>query len=325
PEPFLDISDRVTPRRNLFEETGLLGLAFPPDYLSKRYFYVNYTDRAGDTVIARYRADVDPDRADPASEQILLAIDQPHANHNGGKLAFGPDGFLYIGMGDGGSAFDPMNLAQDGRSLLGKILRVAVEPDLPQVLAAPDNPFVHDPACHPFIWALGLRNPWRFSFDRATGDLWIGDVGQDSLEEVNVQPAASRGGENYGWSLLEGSRCLRPGCESGELTPPVVEYDHSEGCAVVGGHVYRGSRAPALRGDYLYADFCSGRIWALRRWESGWANRLLLATGLAISALGEDPAGEVYVADFLGGDVYVVSGPAPSRVFPPRARRPAPR
>ena len=304
PAPFLDISSRTRGGG----ERGLLGLAFPPEYARKRHFYINYTNLQGHTVIARYRTTSNPDVTDPASEQILLTIDQPYSNHNGGQLRFGPDGYLWIGMGDGGSGGDPQNNAQSKQSLLGKMLRVDVESDLTQVRIPPDNPFVGDSSYQPAIWALGLRNPWRFSFDRATGDLWIADVGQNRAEEIDFQPAANRGGENYGWSLMEGLECYRPACSAAGLVLPVLEYGRSEGCSVTGGFVYRGSRSPALRGTYLYGDYCSGRIWGLRREGERWVNRLLLDTELAISTFGEDEAGEVYVAGHGGGTVDVITG-----------------
>lgn len=292
PTPFLDIRNRVASGG----ERGLLGLAFPPDYAARRSFYVNYTDLAGDTVVARYRVSAGPNVAEAGSEEILLHIDQPFANHNGGQLRFGPDGYLYVGMGDGGSANDPMNNAQNRQSLLGKMLRFNPE-------ASP---------VRPEIWALGLRNPWRFSFDRATGDLWIADVGQNRAEEVNFQPASSAGGENYGWALMEGLRCLRAGCNTAGLTLPVVEYERADGCSVTGGHVYRGRRWGSLRGTYVYGDYCSGKIWGIRREGAGWVNRLLLDSELAISAFGEDEQGELYAADHLRGDIYrLEAGRAP--------------
>ncbi len=304
PAPFLDIRNRTVGSG----ERGLLGLAFPPGYSGKRYFYVNYTNLAGDTVIARYRTTADPNVADPASETVLLTIVQPYANHNGGQLRFGPDGYLYVGMGDGGSGGDPQNNGQSRRTLLGKMLRLDVESDLVRVLIPPDNPFVNDDAARPEIWAIGLRNPWRFSFDRATGDLWIADVGQNRAEEIDFQPASSRGGENYGWNLMEGMQCYRSGCNTTGLTLPVVEYVRSEGCSVTGGFVYRGRESPGLRGTYLYGDFCTGRIWGLRRQGDLWNNRLLLASGLSISTFGEDEAGEILVADY-GGAIYRIAGP----------------
>ncbi|MBI3281836.1 MAG: PQQ-dependent sugar dehydrogenase [Acidobacteria bacterium] len=308
--PFLDIVDRVRSGG----ERGLLSVVFPPDYARKRYFYVNYTDTpGGHTVVARYRTLDDPDLADRASEEQLLYIQQPYANHNGGGMTFGPDGFLYIGMGDGGSAGDPQNNAQRPEVLLGKMLRIDVESGQRPYAVPPSNPFAGDSRYRAEIWALGLRNPWRFSFDRETRDLWIADVGQNRAEEVNFQPAASRGGENYGWHTMEGLRCFNPpaGCDQSGLTLPVVEYTRSDGISVTGGFVYRGGSYPDLRGIYLYGDYGSGNIWGLRREEAGWENRLLLRSGLAISSFGEDEGGELYVANHRG-DVYLVTAGAPA-------------
>ncbi len=305
PEPFLDISSRTIGEG----ESGLLGLAFPPDYARKQYFYVNYTDLNGDTIIARYRLTPVPDRADADSETILLKIPQPYSNHNGGQIRFGPDGYLYIGMGDGGGGGDQLGHAQNKQSLLGKMLRVDTESDLTRLRVPPDNPFVNDTAWHPFIWALGLRNPWRFTFDRANRDMWIGDVGQDRAEEVSRQPGSSRGGENYGWNRMEGLQCFEGECSRAGLTLPVLEYDRTDGCCVIGGYVYRGSRSPGLRGTYLYGDHCSGRIWGLRRDGDEWVNRRLLDAGFFISTFGEDEAGEVYVADHGRGEIHRISGP----------------
>ncbi len=292
----------------------MLGLAFPPGYARKQYFYVNYTDLRGNTVIARYRTTANPDIADAASETILMAIEQPYPNHNGGQVRFGPDGYLYIGMGDGGSAGDPQNRAQNPQTRLGKMLRVDVETDLSGVRIPPDNPFVNDSRYLPEIWALGLRNPWRFSFDRATKDLWIADVGQGRFEEVDFQTASSRGGENYGWNRTEGLECYPSGnnCNRDGITLPVIAYSHAEGCSVTGGFVYRGNRLPALRGMYLYGDYCSGKIWALSRENGRISNRLLLSTPYTISTFGEDAAGEIYVADHGRGEIYLFGAGAPA-------------
>jgi uncharacterized protein (TIGR03437 family) len=299
PSPFLDIRDRTRPGG----ERGLLGLAFPPKYFRKQYFYVDYTDLTGTTTIARYRTTANPDVADPQSEQILLTINQPFANHNGGQLRFGPDGYLYIGMGDGGSANDPLGNGQNPNALLGKILRMDVESN------------VNAQEYIPEIWAIGLRNPWRFSFDRTTGDLWIADVGQDRYEEVDFQPASSPGGENYGWNIMEGLHCLRPGCSMDGLTLPIVEYSHADGCSVTGGFVYRGARSPSLQGTFIYGDYCSGKIWGVRREGGQWVNRLLLESGLTITTFGEDEAGEIYVADQNGGAIDAIT--APGTINPP--------
>jgi glucose/arabinose dehydrogenase len=306
--PFLDLSNRVSTGG----ERGLLGLAFPPNYASKGYFYVNYTNTAGNTVIARYRLTDNPNIANPNSEEVILTIPQPFANHNGGQLAFGPDGYLYIGMGDGGGTGDPLNNAQNAQSLLGKILRIDVESGVAPYAIPTTNPFTvsNDPnnQYRDEIWALGLRNPWRFSFDRITGDLYIGDVGQNAVEEIDFQSATSKGGENYGWNIMEGSS--RYNNSTGNLTGlvlPVAEYDHSLGISVTGGMVYRGLNEPSLQGVYLYGDFGSGRIWGLRPNSTGWEDTLLLDSPYGISAFGEDQAGNLYLADYFNGGIYSIS------------------
>ncbi len=296
-------------------ERGLLGLAFPPDYANDGRFYVNYTDLDGDTRIARYRVSAgDPDRADPGSAEVLLTVDQPYSNHNGGMLAFGPDGMLYVGMGDGGAAGDPENRAQDGRTLLGKLLRLDVSP--PSGYAVPaDNPYVGKPP-RDEIWALGLRNPWVFAFDGATGDLWIADVGQDEREEIDFAPAGEAGGRNYGWRLMEGTTCFDPptGCEPDTLVLPVHEYTHGGEpfrCSISGGCVYRGSAVPSLVGRYLFADYCSNQIWALTPGAGGGAPAVEELTGelqppggyQGIAGICRDDAGELYVLDVAGGRV----------------------
>ncbi|HVF41899.1 MAG TPA: PQQ-dependent sugar dehydrogenase [Pyrinomonadaceae bacterium] len=312
PTPFLDISARISSGG----ERGLLGLAFAPDYARRGYFYVNYTNPAGNTVVSRFRRSAaNADLADPASEQVVLTIAQPFANHNGGQLAFGRDGYLYVGMGDGGDGGDPGNRAQNPLELLGKILRIDVETGRPYTYTAPaSNPFVGRAGFRPEIWALGVRNPWRFSFDRLTADLFIADVGQGSLEEIDFQPAASHGGENYGWRIMEGTRCFNPNpCSVTGLTLPVVEYDHGAGnCSVTGGYVYRAAAFPRMRGLYFYGDFCSGRIWALRNVSPAWTSTLLLDAAFQISAFGEDEAGNVYVLGYNTGQLFQLldSGPA---------------
>jgi glucose/arabinose dehydrogenase len=304
--PFLDISNRISTGG----ERGLLGLAFPPNYAVKGYFYVNYTDPAGNTVIARFqRSAANADTADPASQQIILNIAQPFANHNGGQLAFGRDGFLYIGMGDGGDGGDPGNRAQNPAQLLGKMLRLDVESGRPFTYTVPaSNPFVARAGFRPEIWALGMRNPWRFSFDRLTSDLYIADVGQGSFEEIDVQAAQSTGGENYGWRIMEGVHCFNPNpCDQTGLTLPVLEYGHGAGdCSVTGGYVYRGGTFPRMQGLYIYGDFCSGRIWGLRREGAAWQNSLLLDTNISIPAFGEDEAGNLYVASYNTGEIFSV-------------------
>jgi glucose/arabinose dehydrogenase len=315
-DPFLDISALVSSGG----ERGLLSVAFHPDYAANGLFYVDYTDLNGDTIIARYRVSVNPDVADPASAIILFTIPQPFSNHNGGQLQFGPDGNLYIGMGDGGSGGDPLNHAQRLDSLLGKILRIDVG-SLPYGIPA-DNPFLAILNARPEIWAYGLRNPWRFSFDRRTGDLFIADVGQSALEEVNFQLAASSGGENYGWRLMEGSNCFSPAanCNDGSLALPVVEYDHGLGCSVTGGYRYRGLNNPGMSALYFYGDFCSGRIWgAAPDAQGNWATTELLDTDLQITAFGEDEDGELLVASFFPGPgaVYRISEAAAPPPAPP--------
>ncbi|MFQ5740576.1 MAG: PQQ-dependent sugar dehydrogenase [Acidobacteriota bacterium] len=304
--PFLDITDRV-----LLLDTGqgLLGLAFPPEYGSKGYFYVDYTNLAGDSVVSRFHLLAgDPNQADPDSEEIVLTINHPFPltrDHWGGQLAFGPkDGFLYISMGDG----DAPGAAQETRSLLGKILRIDVESPAgsSSFVIPPTNPFVGLRSHRNAIWALGLRNPWRFSFDRFRGDLYLGDVGENDWEEIDFQPAASSGAENYGWDIMEGAHCFLPptGCDQTGLTLPVWEYDHSEGCSVTGGFVYRGLTYPRMAGIYIYGDFCNGRIWGLQKVDSIWQNALLLESALALSSFGEDEAGELYLVSFGGGEVF---------------------
>jgi glucose/arabinose dehydrogenase len=316
--PFLDLGPRVG---NGGGEQGLLGLAFHPGYAQNGFFYVNYTDNDGNTVVARYQVSSDPDAAIFESEQILLRVDQPYSNHNGGMLAFGPDGYLYLGLGDGGSANDPGNRAQDGGTLLGKLLRIDVNGGSPYAVP-PDNPFVNEPAVRDEIWALGLRNPWRFSFDRQTGDLFIGDVGQNAWEEIDFQPAGSPGGQNYGWRVWEGNhRTGRDGLSGvvPEVTAPIHEYNHEGGrCSVTGGYVYRGDSIPELRGTYFFADFCSGEIWSFR-WDGmqmtefqDRSAELDPGEGLDlgnISSFGEDGAGELYITDLYGGEVFKIVDP----------------
>jgi len=315
PTPFLDIQSLV----RFGGERGLLGLAFHPRYAENGFFFVNYTDLSGHTVVARYHVSSDPNRADPATRKQILFVQQPFSNHNGGELQFGRDGYLYIGMGDGGSGGDPGNRAQNLTDLLGKMLRVDVDNGDPYAIP-PSNPYVGTTAARPEIWASGLRNPWRFSFDRDNGDLWIADVGQGAWEEVNFQPGTSIGGENYGWRRMEGTHCFNPStnCNNGTLVVPVIEYDHSAGaCSVTGGYVYRGSQHPRLKGLYLYGDFCSGRIWGATRSQAGEITiHDLSDTAFNISAFGQDSNGELYVAD-LGGAVYRITD---SRPLPPRRR-----
>jgi len=303
--PFLDIRGFVV----FGGERGLLGLAFHPQYAANGKFYVNYT-RAGDgaTVIASYRVSAtNHDRADPNSRSEIIAIPQPFENHNGGALRFGPDGYLYIGMGDGGSANDPGNRAQNPQELLGKMLRIDVDGAAPYAIP-PGNAYAQGGG-RPEIWASGLRNPWRFSFDRITGDLYIGDVGQDTQEEIDFLPRGAASGANFGWRVMEGTRCtLLPNggpCPNNAFAMPIATYDHGQGCSVTGGFVYRGRLVPVLYGRYLYADFCSGRMWAVARDRDGrWQNELILSTGHQITTFGEDADGEVYWADARRGEIH---------------------
>jgi hypothetical protein len=296
-------------------------VAFPPNHgNSPQHFYIDYTDSNGDTVIARYQVSSDPNRADPDSAEVLLTIAQPYANHNGGQLAFGPDGYLYIGMGDGGSAGDPQNNAQNPGVLLGKMLRIDTETepaDTSRPYAIPaTNPYIQTEGYRPEIWALGLRNPWRFSFDRATGDLYIGDVGQNEYEEIDFQPAESDGGENYGWRCKEGFHDFNmAGCEGKQMVLPVVEYRNSGyDCSVTGGFVYRGGVYERMQGVYFYGDYCSGKIWGLQQQDGEWINRLLLesSAGRRLTTFGEDEQGNLYIADLEGGTIMQLVDTNPS-------------
>ena len=298
-EPFLDISRQVESGGN---EQGLLSLAFHPTDHDR--FFVNYTDLQGDTRISEFLVTAENrDRADAGSERTLLTVAQPYGNHNGGQIKFGPDGYLYIGMGDGGASGDPHGYGQNRDTLLGALLRLDVDQAQPYAIP-PDNPFLNDPASRPEIWAYGLRNPWRFSFDRLTGDLYIADVGQNAWEELNFVTASS-GGENYGWNRLEGTHCFNPRlCRADGTLLPILEYDHNDGCSITGGYVYRGTQFPSLSGHYFFSDYCGGVIWNLRHNDADWQKNPLLETNLNISSFGEDAAGDLYVLDHAGGDVY---------------------
>jgi glucose/arabinose dehydrogenase len=290
--PFLNIEDRVNDSSN---EMGLLGLAFHPDYAQNGYFYVNYTGDGGDTFLSRFQVSGDPNLADPASEVNLLHVSQPFPNHNGGGLAFGPDGYLYAGLGDGGAAGDPFGNGQKLDTLLGKVLRLDVDSGEPYTVPA-DNPFGNE------IWLYGLRNPWRISFDTLTGDLYIGDVGQNAWEEIDHLSAGSPGGINYGWDFREGAHEYDGNPPAG-LTDPVAEYSHQEGhCSVTGGYVYRGSM-PEWNGIFLYGDYCTGYVWGLIRSDDEWQSQLLFETNERITSFGQDQAGEVYLLTD-GGMVY---------------------
>lgn len=295
--PFLNIEERVNDSSN---EMGLLGLAFHPNYAQNGYFFVNYTGSGGDTFISRFRVSGNPYLADPGSEANLLRINQPFPNHNGGTLQFGPDGYLYAGLGDGGAAGDPFGNAQNLDTLLGKILRLDVDSAEPYAVP-PDNPFGDE------IWAYGLRNPWRISFDSVIGDLYIGDVGQNAWEEINYLPANSPSGVNFGWDYREGAHEYDGNPPAGlALVDPIAEYSHSEGgCSVTGGYVYRGAM-PEWNGIYLYGDYCTGFIWGLMRVNGEWQAQLLFDTDVRITSFGQDEAGEVYLLDDGGGTYKLV-------------------
>jgi len=319
PQAFLDIDARVNSQAS---ERGLLGLAFHPNYADNGYFYVNYTNSSGNTRISRFsaRAD-DPNQADPSSELILLEVNQPFANHNGGDLNFGPDGYLYFGLGDGGSANDPGDRAQNRLNLLGKMLRIDVDNGNPYSIPE-DNPFAYDDFTLDEVWALGLRNPWRFSFDHLTGALWIADVGQNRWEEVNYQAPGSPGGQNYGWRCYEGQVPFNlAGCgPAGEYTFPVQVYanNSSVGCSITGGYVYRGADYPDMYGYYIYTDYCSGRFWSLAPdGQGGWANaELANLANTQFVAFGEDKRGELYVAAIQQGAIYRLTAPCDSPAAP---------
>ena len=296
-EPFMDISDKTEGGG----EQGLLGLAFHPDFERNGRFFVNYTDLAGDTIVAAYEAD--GTRADPDSEEVLLKIEQPYPNHNGGHLAFGPDGYLYIASGDGGSGGDPEDNGQDRNALLGKLLRIDVDAEDPYGIPA-DNPFAEGDDGAPEVWAYGLRNPWRFSFDEETESLWVADVGQGELEEID-RVAADEAGLNFGWNEMEGSRCFEgDDCDTSGKVLPVTEYGHDLGCSVTGGFVYRGAEFPELNGAYFFADYCSGNIWAIdAAADAPVEPTLLFSSERALSSFGLDEEGELYVTDIGAGEI----------------------
>lgn len=329
-DTFLDITERVSSG----SERGLLGLAFPPGYAVKQYFYVDYTNLEGDIVIARYDVSADPNAAIPTSESILLTIEHSSAsNHNGGMIAFGPDGYLYIAVGDAASGGNAQRLD----TLLGKVLRIDVEgisrrasipatprPDLgltiylpfvtrgqqAQYFIPPDNPFIDTPGALPEIWAYGLRNPWKLSFDRLTGDLFVADVGQNTYEEVNHQPAGV-GGQNYGWPIMEGPECFNaPTCDTSGLTLPVASYEHGaggvNGCSITGGYAYRGAANPSMQGFYYFSDYCSGRVWGLAL-DGSYEMMDLTGPGGNFATFGEDEDGELYIADISTGEIFLIT------------------
>ena len=317
PAPFLNITDRI----RFGNERGLLGLAFHPDFSTNGFFYVNYTNTAGNTHIARFQVAAGATVADPDSELILLTVDQPFPNHNGGALKFGPDGFLYIGLGDGGFAGDPINAGQDNQVLLGKMLRIDVDNDtngMPYAIPA-DNPFINNSDFREEIWASGLRNPWRFSFDQLTGDLWIADVGQDRQEEINFVPNSEPAGLDFGWRCYEGSNLFNSvGCaNTSTFYFPVFTYQTtpSVGESVTGGYVYRGTQNADLVGQYIYGDFVSGRIWALEIVDNEVSNTEIFNIGVnEISTFGEDAMGELYVAAYSSGTIFQIQQPIISSV-----------
>lgn len=304
-QPFLDIRTKV----NWSGEMGLLGLAFHPNFHQNGYFFINYIDKNQNTVVARYRkSQTDTTVADTTSATTILTFAQPYTNHNGGDLNFGSDGYLYISSGDGGSGGDPLDMGQNTTTLLGKILRIDVNGALPYVIPV-GNPFADGVGGNADeIWSLGWRNPWRFSFDRQNGDMWIADVGQNIYEEIDLEPAGSLGGKNYGWRCYEGNHAynLANCLAQSAYTFPVYEYAHSEGCSVTGGYVYRGNSFPNLQGRYIYADFCNGKVWSLKKNESNWVNELLFQNSTArISTFGESVNGELFVGD-ISGKLYQI-------------------
>ena len=306
PRPFLDLTDRVRSGG----ERGLLSVAFHPRYVSNGFLYVNYTDARGNTQIERYSVSRDPDRADPSSAHRILSVDQPFANHNGGLVMFGPDGMLYVGMGDGGSGGDPFGNGQNRSTLLGKLLRLDVDHGDPYAVP-PDNPFVGRRGMRAEIWAYGMRNPWRFCFDRTAGVLYVADVGQNRWEEIDVAPLGAAG-LDYGWNVMEGTHCFRSEhCETRGRLTPVVEYGHDEGCSVTGGFVYRGRHLAALVGHYIYADYCRGWIRSFK-YAGGAVSEHRAWQGIEpgeVMSFGEDAAGELYVCS-QSGRVYRLVWPA---------------
>ncbi|MEO8031832.1 MAG: PQQ-dependent sugar dehydrogenase [Gemmatimonadota bacterium] len=306
PNPFLDIHTLVTHG----SEQGLLGLAFYPDYATSGRFIISYTsptgtEDGGTSVLARYAVSASPNVANPVADSVLLRFDQPYTNHNGGMIVFGPDGYLYAGFGDGGSGGDPQGHAQDRTDLLGSMLRLDVSGAGEYTIPA-DNPYATSDSFRRELWSYGLRNPWRFSFDRSTGDLYIGDVGQDAVEEVDLALAGTHGGENYGWNQVEGNQCFTTGCHLTDFTAPIQTYSHASGCAIIGGYVYRGNDIAGLAGTYFYSDACSGFVRSFK-WSAGsvsgqqsWPD---LAGHGGVQSFGEDARGELYILTG-GGSVY---------------------
>jgi glucose/arabinose dehydrogenase len=308
-ELFLDLSDTVTQSvLRGYSEQGLLGLAFHPNYEENGFFYVNYTDQSGDSAVARYSVSSDnPDVADKDSAVVLMTQDQPFPNHNGGHMTFGPDGYLYISFGDGGAANDPLQTGQNPSDWLGSILRIDVDSEEPYGIPE-DNPVANNEDFAPEVWSYGLRNVWRFSFDRATGDMYLADVGQNMWEEVNLQPADSTGGENYGWNAYEASQPFATSAEPEGMVYPFAEYPHQGGdCSVTGGYVYRGTEIPELEGVYLFSDYCTGRVWASYRDANGdWQTNVFMELNRQVSSFGEDEVGELYIVDY-GGSLWRIN------------------
>ncbi|MEW6180693.1 MAG: PQQ-dependent sugar dehydrogenase [Chloroflexota bacterium] len=299
--PFLDLTDRVGANSS---EQGLLGIALDADYAENGIFYLNYTDKNGNTVVSRFWRAADGESGDPQSEQVLLYVEQPYANHNGGDLEFGPDGYLYIGLGDGGSAGDPQRRAQNDQTLLGKMLRIDVRGQ-DMYAIPPDNPHASGSGGRQEIWAKGLRNPWRYTFDRLTGDLYIADVGQNKYEEINFVPAGSPPGLNFGWHYREATHPFADTPPAGlSLYDPVYEYGRNDGCSVTGGYVYRGSQLPEFYGIYLFGDYCNGFVWGMLRDSSGnWQVQRLFQLDANISSFGVDAQGELYLLDHRSGSI----------------------
>jgi glucose/arabinose dehydrogenase len=301
-EPFLDISHKILSEG----EMGLLGLAFSPEYKSNGYFFVHYVDLNRNTTIARYKVSSNVDRADLQSGEVLMVQSQPYANHKGGDIAFGSDGYLYIALGDGGSGGDPENRAQNLGTLLGKILRIDVN-HVPYRVPA-TNPFVNRNGAKSEIWDYGLRNPWRISFDRQTGELYIADVGQGEFEEINIE-AKNKGGNNYGWRCYEANEDFSlDGCaDRSSYAFPILQYDHTENrCSITGGYVYRGSDYPAMAGKYFYGDYCGGQLYFATKEGETWTSEVAVQTGYSISTFGENSSGELYLADYSAGTIYSI-------------------
>lgn len=307
---FLDLSSIVSQTiLSGYSEQGLLGLAFHPNYAENGYFYVNYTHRnRGETQVARYSVSADdPNVADPDSAQLLLTLRQPYPNHNGGHLAFGPDGYLYISVGDGGAAADPLNTGQDPKDWYGSILRIDVDNGEPYGIPE-DNPFADGAEGSPEVWAYGLRNAWRFSFDRANNDFYIADVGQNLWEEVNYVAADDASGANYGWDYFEASQPFESRQAPEGMIYPIAEYSHGDGCSVTGGYVYRGEVITDLQGVYLFSDYCSGLVWATYRNADGeWLTNIFKDMNTQVSSFGEDEDGELYIVGYQGTIYKVVA------------------